>query len=170
MSVPQIKDRPASALRAMFAGIGSLLSGKSGKDKMRAKPAAEAPADVQAPASQAVAPQAAAPQAAEADAAVADAPPRPATAEPAVVEVAAVEVAAETAPAAETAAAPVALPLANYDDLTVASLRARLRTLSNDDLVQLREYEQAHQDRPEVVKMFTNRLVKMTTGLPKLEA
>ena len=26
------------------------------------------------------------------------------------------------------------------------------------------------QDRPEVIKMFQNRLIKMTTGLPKLEA
>jgi hypothetical protein len=32
------------------------------------------------------------------------------------------------------------------------------------------EYEKAHQNRPEVVKMFQNRLIKMTSGLPKLEA
>jgi hypothetical protein len=61
-----------------------------------------------------------------------------------------------------------ALPLANYDELSVASLRARLRNLTNDDLTQLMAYEKAHQDRPEVIKMFQNRLVKMTTGLPKL--
>ncbi len=29
-------------------------------------------------------------------------------------------------------------------------------------------YERAHQNRPEVIKMFQNRLIKMTTGLPKL--
>ena len=63
-----------------------------------------------------------------------------------------------------------ALPLANYDELSVASLRARLRNLSNDDLTQLMTYEKAHQNRPEVIKMFQNRLIKMTTGLPKLEA
>src|SRR6185437_7388536 len=60
MSVPQTKDRPASALRAVFAGIGSLLSVKdkwSGKDKVRAKPAAEAPADDAAPVAEAVAPE-----------------------------------------------------------------------------------------------------------------
>jgi hypothetical protein len=71
----------------------------------------------------------------------------------------------------ETPAATVpsgALPLANYDELSVASLRARLRNLTNDDLTQLMAYEKAHQDRPEVIKMFQNRLVKMTTGLPKL--
>jgi hypothetical protein len=62
-----------------------------------------------------------------------------------------------------------ALPFANYDELTVASLRARLRNLSNDDLNQLVTYERAHQNRPEVIKMFQNRLIKMTTGMPKLE-
>ena len=62
------------------------------------------------------------------------------------------------------------LPLASYDELTVASLRARLRNLSNDDLVQLKEYEQAHQNRPEVIKMFKNRVIKMTSGFQKLEA
>jgi hypothetical protein len=68
-----------------------------------------------------------------------------------------------------TASPSGALPLANYDELTVASLRARLRNLSNDDLNQLMTYERAHQDRPEVIKMFQNRLIKMTTGMPKLE-
>ena len=83
----------------------------------------------------------------------------------------------ETSAASEASAGPAtsaatepsgALPLANYDELSVASLRARLRNLTNDDLTQLMAYEKAHQDRPEVIKMFQNRLVKMTTGLPKL--
>ncbi len=47
MSVPQMKEGPASMLRAMFAGFGSLMSVM---DKVRAKPAAEAPADAEAPA------------------------------------------------------------------------------------------------------------------------
>ncbi len=62
------------------------------------------------------------------------------------------------------------MPLENYDELTVASLRARLRNLTNDDLALLKEYEQAHQNRPEVIKMFQNRLIKMTGSMPKLEA
>ena len=49
MSVPQIKEGPASTLRAMFAGFGSLLSVI---DKIRSKPAAKAPADAEAPAPQ----------------------------------------------------------------------------------------------------------------------
>lgn len=204
MSVPQVKDRPASALRAVFAGIGSLLTGKSakdksGKDKPRTKPAAEAPADAQAPAPKAETPETAAKPETAAEPVAVAAEPVAVTAEPVAVAepeviaaaeavaepevtVAAVAVAAEPAAEPEKAAEPAPivaeaaakaageLPLANYDELTVASLRARLRNLSNDDLVQLKEYEQAHQNRPEVIKMFQNRLIKMTSGLPKLEA
>ena len=194
MSAPQMKEGPASSmLRAMFAGFGSLMSVM---DRVRNKPAAEAPADTKAPAAATTpAPEeTAAPKdtatpdtvvaatiaepetvAAPAAAAVeqtAEAAPEPVTApEPAAVVT-------ETTPAPEAAAQPAAepepeaagaLPLANYDELTVASLRARLRNLSNDDLTQLMTYERAHQDRPEVIKMFQNRLLKMTTGMPKLE-
>jgi hypothetical protein len=66
------------------------------------------------------------------------------------------------APAAE--AAEVVLPLANYDTLTVASLRARLRTLSVDDLVVLISYEKAHEGREEVVGMFERRKAKIIAG------
>jgi hypothetical protein len=184
MSVPQTKDRPASALRAVFAGIGSLLSVKdklSGKDKVRSKPAAEAPADAVAPEPQAAAPE----QTAETETVAVETIAEPAAAAAAAPEKTAEPeaVVAETTAAAEASAAPEAapeapeapeaageLPLANYDELTVASLRARLRNLSNDDLVQLKEYEAAHQNRPEVVKMFQNRLIKMTSSMPKLEA
>lgn len=190
MSVPQTKDRPASALRAVFAGIGSLLSVKdklSGKDKVRSKPAAEAPADAVAPEPQAAAPEQTAETETVAVETIAEPEPEPAaataapekTAEPeaVVAETTAATKASAAAPAAKASAAPAAvpeaageLPLANYDELTVASLRARLRNLSNDDLVQLKEYEAAHQNRPEVIKMFQNRLIKMTSSMPKLEA
>jgi hypothetical protein len=204
MSVPQTKDRPASALRAMFAGIGSLLSVW---DKVRAKPAAEAPVDAEAPASPvAETPAAAAPETtaepapaaepgtkaepetiAEPESTVAGAwtatePETKAEPESTVAgawtatepDTAAAAAAAAAEPSVETAAEPTpaadALPLANYDELTVASLRARLRNLSNDDITQLIAYEEGHQNRPEVIKMFRNRIIKMTTGLPKLEA
>lgn len=177
MSVPQVKDRPTSALRAVFAGIGSLLSGnKSGKgksddkDKLRAKPAAEAPANAQAPAPTADAPEtAAAPETPVAAEAVA-AEPEAVTPAPAAEPAKAAEPEAVAAEAVAKSESPAELPLANYEELTVASLRARLRNLSNDDLVVLKEYEQGHQNRPEVVKMFQNRLIKMTSSLPKLEA
>jgi hypothetical protein len=163
MSVPQTKDRPASALRAVFAGIGSLLSVKdklSGKTKVSTKPAAEAPADAETPAPEAVAAE----KTAEPETVAVETIAEPET----VVAEATAE-----APAAPESAAPESaaeLPLENYGELTVASLRARLRNLSNDDLVQLKEYEAAHQNRPEVIKMFQNRLIKMTSSMPKLEA
>ena len=173
-------------LRAMFAGFGSLMSVM---DRVRSKPAAEAPADTEAPAAATTpAPEetAAPKDTATPDTVVAETIAEPETvaapaAEAAPEPVTAPEPAAvvtETTPAPEAAAQPAAkpepeaagaLPLANYDELTVASLRARLRNLSNDDLTQLMAYERAHQDRPEVIKMFQNRLIKMTSGMPKLE-
>jgi hypothetical protein len=180
MSAPQMKEGPASSmLRAMFAGFGSLMSVM---DRVRNKPPAEAPADAEAPAAAATpAPE---------DTAAAEDTATPETVAPETVDpetvalqtvapetVAPETVAAESPAAPEASAGPAtsaatepsgALPLANYDELSVASLRARLRNLTNDDLTQLMAYEKAHQDRPEVIKMFQNRLVKMTTGLPKL--
>jgi hypothetical protein len=184
MSVPQVKEGPASMLRAMFAGFGSLLSVM---DKVRAKPAAEAPADAeaattaQAPeATAATEPEVAADPAAVAaevttapEAAVAAEAPAEAPAAPEAPVVPEAPVAAEAPVVPEASAGPEtsgALPLANYDELTVASLRARLRNLSNDDLTLLMTYEREHQNRPEVIKMFQNRLIKMTSGFQKLEA
>jgi hypothetical protein len=180
MSVPQVKEGPASMLRAMFAGFGSLLSVM---DKVRAKPAAEAPADTEAPAAATTeAPEATAatePEAAADPAAVAaevtTAPETAVAAEAPAEAPAAPEapVAAEAPVVPEASAGPETsgtLPLANYDELTVASLRARLRNLSNDDLTLLMTYEREHQNRPEVIKMFQNRLIKMTSGFQKLEA
>jgi hypothetical protein len=57
-----------------------------------------------------------------------------------------------------------AAPLPNYDDLTVASLRARLRNLSVDQVRALVEYERAHAARPEVITMFERRVAKLEAG------
>jgi hypothetical protein len=180
MSVPQVEDRPASGLRAVFAGIGSLLSGKKSKDKLRLTPEAAAPAAA-APTAPAQETTAEAPEAAEPETAAVAEPEATVEVEAeavaeatveaeAVAEAEAAEPEAEVVAEAEAEAeSTVELPLANYDELTVASMRARLRNLSNDDLVQLKEYEAANQNRPEVIKMFTNRLIKMTSSLPKLE-
>ncbi len=62
------------------------------------------------------------------------------------------------APAAE--AAPGA-PLPNYDELSIASLRARLRNLDVPQLRQLVEYESAHADRADVITMFERRIAKL---------
>lgn len=58
-------------------------------------------------------------------------------------------------------AAPEDLPLADYDHLSLASLRARMRALDADQLRVLREYERTHADRDNVVTMFDNRIEKL---------
>lgn len=62
---------------------------------------------------------------------------------------------------AETPGATLAhddLPLADYDHLTLGSLRARIRKLTPSELVQLLDYERTHADRLPVVTLFENRL------------
>jgi hypothetical protein len=62
---------------------------------------------------------------------------------------------------AEVPAAGSELPLANYDQLTVASLRARLRGLSVEQVRTLITYEQGHENRADVVAMFERRVAKL---------
>jgi hypothetical protein len=59
-------------------------------------------------------------------------------------------------------------PLPNYDELSVASLRARLRNLDVTQVRQLAEYERAHAARAEVLTMFERRIAKLEAA--KLEA
>lgn len=54
------------------------------------------------------------------------------------------------------------LPLADFDHLTLGSVRGRLRRLSMAQLVQLREYEVAHASRLPIVTMLDNRIAKLT--------
>ena len=67
--------------------------------------------------------------------------------------------AAEPVVAAEPAAA--AAPLPNYDELSVASLRARLRNLDVAQVRQCAEYERAHAARAEVLTMFERRIARL---------
>ena len=53
------------------------------------------------------------------------------------------------------------LPLADYDHMTLGSLRGRLRSLDLDQLVQVRDYEKAHADRLPIVTMLDNRIAKL---------
>jgi hypothetical protein len=188
MRLPQVSERikeaPAQALRGVFAGIGQLLLIT---DKLRNKtpagqqvPRARTPEPsetVPAPASPAApAPPAAAAPAAAAAAETVRAPVAADRAEDEKVVPARdfdktgnvrllTSQKAGAAQAPVTAAAPVAAeagePLPNYDELTIASLRARLR---NMDIPQLRElvgYEQAHADRADVIAMFERRIAKL---------
>ncbi len=210
MRVPQVNERvkevPAHALRAMFAGIGQLLSVS---DKIRNKSAsAPAPADAETPeklAPETVAPETVAPETVVAETAAPEtvAPETVSTgnrgpgdggtgnrgtgdvapktvapeAEPEApaptgrhakvlpADAAPAATAAETAPAAAAgAAAGAALPVPNYDDLTIASLRARLRNLSADQLNELIDYEKGHAARPDVITMFERRIAKLAEG------
>jgi hypothetical protein len=91
----------------------------------------------------------------------------PAAAQPAEHR-AATEPAAVHQPAAQQAAGrhgePSGLPIANYDMLSLPSLRARLRSLDVDQLALLTDYERAHAARADVLSMFENRVVKLRAG------
>lgn len=71
------------------------------------------------------------------------------------------EVVAEAEAPAPTAAGgdqPEVVVLLDYDVLTLAQLRAKLRGLSVDDLQELADYERAHRDRTPFATMIDNRI------------
>jgi hypothetical protein len=169
MRVPQVSERikeaPAQALRGVFAGIGQILLIT---DKLRNKtpasqqvPQARAPEPSETPAAQ---PAAASPAATEpapsAGAVPQDRDPdktgnvRLLTSEKAAAN--------DTAPAAAvTPQNEPGAPLPNYDELSIASLRARLRNLDVAQVRQLADYEKAHAARPDVMTMFERRIAKL---------
>jgi hypothetical protein len=164
MRVPQVTERmkeaPAHALRAVFAGIGQVLLVA---DRIRNRPVDGAGAtSATAPAPATTAPQATSPSAAspaQAAPAAQDAPaPAPAQAAPAAP--------APAASPAQDAPAPAAsdLPVPGYDELSVASLRARMRSLDVAQLRALVDYESAHAARPAVLAMFERRIAKIEGG------
>jgi hypothetical protein len=55
-------------------------------------------------------------------------------------------------------------PLPNYGELSVASLRARLRNLDIGQVRELAEYEKAHAGRADVIAMFERRIAKLEAG------
>jgi hypothetical protein len=71
---------------------------------------------------------------------------------------------AQAAPAAQAAPDRAGLPLPGYDGLSVASLRARLRMLDVDQLGMLIEYEKSNAGRDDVVAMFERRIAKLSSG------
>ena len=169
MPIPQVNDRikeaPVVMLRAVFAGIGQLLLTA---DKVRTRAAEQvwtpdqpagpagpgpspswpATATKTAPATKATTTTRTAPT----DKATATAKPAPA---------------AKAAPPAKAASpakpAPTAPPLPGYDDLSLPSLRARLRTLDATGIKAMLDYEKTHARRDEVISMLERRLAKITT-------
>jgi hypothetical protein len=185
MRVPQVTERmkeaPAHALRAVFAGIGQVLL-VADRIKNRATdgdgtpPAAapEPPAAASATAPAGTAPAGTAPSgtapSGTAPAAASAAPDAPAAAAkaPTARAAAAKPPAAAKAPAAAPAvpAGPAAgdLPLPNYDELSVPSLRARMRSLNPAQLRGLVDYERAHEGRDGVLAMLERRIAKIEGG------
>jgi len=75
--------------------------------------------------------------------------------------------AAKTVPApraAEAEPATQAPPLPGYDDLSIASLRARLRVLDAATIQEMLAYEKAHACREPVIAMLERRLAKISAG------
>jgi len=70
-------------------------------------------------------------------------------------------VSAAPAPAAGSEPEDSGPPLPNYDELSVASLRARLRNLDVAQVRRLAEYERAHAARADVITMFERRIAKL---------
>jgi hypothetical protein len=77
--------------------------------------------------------------------------------------------AAEKAKQAETkttrpkprAKAAANLPIAGYDEATLASVRARLRGLDAKQVGELRDYERTHAARADFLRMYENRIAKL---------
>jgi hypothetical protein len=186
----RVKEAPAQALRSVFSGIGQVLLvadriKNRAAEPERAQAAAAAPAAQSSPghaeakdesrwrsldetgnvrllSEEDLAPAdsaAAGPTAAEAAPPVTEPAPPMAEAAPPVTEPA--PPVAEAAPAAPGQAA---LPVPNYDDLTLASLRARLRNLDQSQVRVLLDYEKAHAGRPDVLTMYERRIAKLESG------
>ncbi|MFC7342894.1 hypothetical protein [Saccharopolyspora griseoalba] len=58
----------------------------------------------------------------------------------------------------------MSLPLPDYDNLPVGSLQHRIRSLTTDEVQQLLDYEQEHNDRPQVVTILSQRLEELHNG------
>jgi len=92
--------------------------------------------------------------------------PKPATAKPATTPGQAAPETGSATPAAAkpappAAAAAQAAPIPGYADLSIASLRARLRGLDADAVRALLAYEKATTHRDDVITMFERRLSKI---------
>jgi len=58
------------------------------------------------------------------------------------------------------------LPIPDFDNISIGALRARLRSLSVEELVVLREWEQAHANRLNVITTLDNRIAKLGSETP----
>jgi hypothetical protein len=189
MPIPQVNDRikeaPMVVLRAVFAGIGQILLTA---DKVRARATEQvwtpdraqerAPAPPRNGATRtepAVAGHSAVREAQATHGPVITKTTSTAKAAPATKTAPATKSAPATkaSPAARTVPAPRAAeaapagpapPLPGYDDLSIASLRARLRVLDAPAIEAMLAYEKAHARREPVITMLERRLAKISAG------
>jgi hypothetical protein len=159
----RIKEAPAHALRAVFAGVGQVLL-ITERVRQRAieqvhPHVASAPAQAPAPDAAPPPPAGSAPAAASPAAAFRATASRPASPEAAAPEATASEATAPEAAVLEAAAA--GLPVPGYDELSIVSLRARLRALDAAQVRDLLGYERAHASRANVITMFERRIAKL---------
>jgi hypothetical protein len=70
----------------------------------------------------------------------------------------------------EVSAADSGAPLPNYGELSIASLRARLRNLDVAKVRELADYERAHAARADVITMFEHRIAKLEAAEASAEA
>jgi hypothetical protein len=56
------------------------------------------------------------------------------------------------------------LPLTDYDQLSVGDLKHRIRSLSEDELEQVRDHEREHGDRAPVLQIIAARLEELGRG------
>lgn len=180
----RIKEAPAQALRAVFAGVGQVLlvterirrrtfeyvttapvppAGSRTRDVTGRHDAGRngtAPPATTAPAATMASAATMEPAVREAPADAPDTAVREAPAA-APAPVAASAPVAATGPSAAEGRAAAALPLPNYSEMTFASLRARMRGLDADQLRVLVSYERAHEDRANVITMLERRIAKL---------
>lgn len=177
MGIPQVPDQvrrgPTLALRAVFAGIGKIVMAADRPEASSSQSDGRASAERQRPAARRQQRSAPPPAASrwrsldqtgnvrllssedlgDEDEARGTAAGQSLTA------------AAESSQPPPAAAKPIAqeaaLPLPRYDDLPLASIRARLRGLSVSQLRILAEYEARNAERPEVLGMFERRIEKL---------
>jgi hypothetical protein len=173
MRIPQqvterVKEAPAQALRAVFSGIGQVLLVADRIKSRAAEPTRAQPGETERR-DQSGQKAAAGPKDETRWRSLdetgnvrllseEDAPERAASAEATAGAEAATAVAEAPAPAQPSSAA---LPVPNYDDLSVASLRARLRNLDTAQVRALLDYEKANAGRAAVLTMFERRIVKL---------
>jgi hypothetical protein len=182
MGLPQSTNRlisaPVQALRAVFTGIGRIVMAADqpktvepqaqpadptsrwrsldATGNVRLLSAEDLDDDYERPAQPTQA------QPTQAQGEPAPAPPGRVEDEPALAQPA-----PESEPEAEAEVAPDGdvLPLAGYDNLSLPSIRARLRSLDADELRVLVSYERTHAERPDVLGMLERRIEKLETGL-----